>query len=131
VGAIDETALATIGGLFHEKHSRLFGHDSRDSEVELMTLSVSAVGPREQNVTPEIPAGGSDPSAASKGSRQVYFPEAGGFVECPTFERSLLAAGNVIGGPAVIEQMDTTSVIPPGETARVDRHGTLIVELAP
>jgi N-methylhydantoinase A len=130
VGAMDKTALVTIGDLFHKKHSRLFGHDSRDSEVELMTLSVSAVGPRERYIMPDIPVGGANPGAASKGSRQVYFPEAGEFVECHTYERSLLAAGNVISGPAVIEQMDTTSVIPPGETARVDRHGTLIVELA-
>ena len=78
-----------------------------------------------------MPDGGPDPRTAFKGVRSVYFEEAGGFVACDTFERSLLTAGNVIAGPAVIEQMDTTTVIPPGETARVDQSGTLIVELAP
>ena len=131
VHAIDEAGLATIGSLFHDRHSSLFGHDSRDSEVEIMTLTVSAVGPRGESAIPEVRRGGTDPRQAFKGRRRVYFEEAGGFTECDTYERSSLAAGNIITGPAVIEQMDTTSVIPPGETAKVDRHGTLIVELAP
>ncbi len=95
-----------------------------------MTLSVSAVGPRERGEMPEIAAGTADPGSAHKGTRKVYFEEAGGYVDCDTYERSRLAAGNVITGPAVIEQMDTTTVLPPGETATVDRFGTLIVELA-
>jgi N-methylhydantoinase A len=130
VDRLDGAAVARIGSLFHEKHRHLFGHDSPDSEVELMTLSVSAVGPRARTPMPDLAAGGPDPSAAFKGTRKVYFEEAGGFMDCPTFERSRLAAGNVIAGPAVIEQMDTTTVLPPGESARVDRSGSLIVELA-
>lgn len=130
IGAMNEEALAAIGGLFHDRHSQLFGHDSRDSEVELMTLSVSAIGPRHAGAAQEVSEGGPDPHAAFKGRRMVYFEEDGGFVECYTYERALLAAGNEISGPAVIEQMDTTTVIPPGETARVDANGTLIVELS-
>ena len=49
---------------------------------------------------PEIAAGTADPGAAHKGRRKVYFEEAGGYVDCDTYERSRLAAGNVIGGPA-------------------------------
>ena len=80
---------------------------------------------------PEIGAGAADPGPARKGTRKVYFEEAGGYVDCDTYERSRLAAGNVIAGPAIVEQMDTTTVIPPGQTATVDRFGTLTVELAP
>jgi N-methylhydantoinase A len=126
---MDERTVARLGDLFHAKHLHLFGHDSRDSEVEIMTLSASAAGPRERSAMPEIPAGGPDPTGAFKGMRPVYFEETGGYVDCPTYERSRLAAGNVIAGPAVVEQMDTTTVIPPDETAVVDRFGTLIVEL--
>ncbi len=127
---MDGRTIDKLGALFHEKHLHLFGHDSRDSEVEFMTLSASAVGPRERGEMPEIAAGAPDPGPAHKGTRKVYFEEAGGYVDCDTYERSRLAAGNVITGPAVIEQMDTTTVLPPGETATVDRFGTLIVELA-
>ena len=130
VGGMDERAVRRLGELFHEKHLHLFGHDSRDSEVEFMTLSASAVGPRERTAMPEIPAGGADPTQAHKGRRPAYFEEAGGYVECDTYERSRLLAGNVVRGPAIVEQMDTTTVIPPGETAVIDRFGTLMVELA-
>ena len=131
IGGMDERTVDKLGLLFHEKHLHLFGHDSRESEVEFMTLSASAVGPRERGEMLEIAAGGPDPGPARKGTRKVYFEEAGGYVDCDTYERSRLAAGNVIAGPAIVEQMDTTTVLPPGETARVDRFGTLIVELAP
>jgi N-methylhydantoinase A len=130
VAGLDAGTVRRLGLLFHDKHLHLFGHDSREAEVELMTLSVSAVGPRTRTFLPEIESGAVDPGAAHKGRRPVYFPEAGGYVACDTYERTRLAAGNVISGPAVIEQMDTTTVIPPGETARVDRFGNLIVELA-
>ena len=130
IEGMDERTISTLGALFHEKHLHLFGHDSRDSEVEFMTLSVSAIGPRQRGEMPEVATGTMDPSPAHKGTRKVYFEEAGGYVDCDTYERSRLAAGNVIAGPAVVEQMDTTTVLPPGQTATVDRFGTLIVELA-
>jgi N-methylhydantoinase A len=130
IEGMDRRTVEKLGALFHDKHLRLFGHHSLDSEVELMTLSASAVGPRERTKRPEIAAGSADPSPARKATRKVYFEEAGGYLDCQTYERSLLVAGNVIEGPAVIEQMDTTTVLPPGETAAVDRYGTLIVELA-
>ena len=130
IRGMEQATVRKLGDLFHEKHLHLFGHDSRDSEVEFMTLSVSAVGPRKQREMPEIAAGGADPRRAHKGIRKVYLEEAGGYVDCDTYERSRLAADNVVAGPAIVEQMDTTTVIPPGETARVDRFGTLIVELA-
>jgi N-methylhydantoinase A len=130
VSAMDQCVLGDLGALFHEKHLHLFGHDSRGSEVEIMTLSASAVGPRDTARMAEIAKGTPYPGAARKGTRQVYFEEAGGYLDCDTYERSRLAAGNVITGPAVIEQMDTTTVLPPGETATVDLYGTLIVELA-
>ena len=127
---VSEATVRKLGALFHERHLHLFGHDSPDSEVEFMTLSVSAVGPQDKRRMPEIAAGESDPGPACKGTRKVFFEESGGYIDCATYERSRLAAGNVIAGPAIVEQMDTTTVIPPGETARVDRFGTLIVELA-
>ena len=127
---MDAAAVERLGNLFHDKHMHLFGHDSPGSEVELMTLSVSAVGPLGLTPMAEIAVGGPDPYEARKGRRQVFFEEAGGYVECETYERLRLLAGNVVAGPAVVEQMDTTTVIPPGETAVVDRFGTLVVELA-
>jgi N-methylhydantoinase A len=126
----DRGAIARLVELFHEKHRSLYGHVSREADVELMTLTVTAIGPMARGPTPEISAGDRNPSLAYKGTRPVYFEESGGYVDCATYERSRLAAGNLVAGPAIIEQMDTTIVLPPGETARVDGYGTLIVDIA-
>jgi len=59
--------------------------------------------------------------------RQVFFAEAGGFVDCPSYNRYQLAAGGVIEGPAIVEEMDSTTVIHPGFLAEVDRYGNLLI----
>ena len=67
---------------------------------------------------------------ASIGRRDVWLPEAGGFVSCALYERDRLPAGNRIEGPAIVEQMDATTLLP----ARAWSHGrtylNLIMELA-
>ena len=130
VRRMDGETLARLIDLFHDKHLHLFGHASRDSEIEFMTLTVAAIGPMTRGSMLEIEAGTADASAAFKGTRKVFFEEAGDYIDCNTYERSRLKANNLISGPAIIEQMDTTTVLPPGETAEVDKYGTLIVELA-
>jgi N-methylhydantoinase A len=70
-------------------------------------------------------AGGS----AAKKPRPVYFPECGGFVDCPVYDRYRLAPGVSAKGPAVIEERETTVMLLPGDEAVVDRHGNLVVEI--
>jgi N-methylhydantoinase A len=127
---MNRQALSELLDLFHEKHLDLFGHASPESEVELITLTVTAVGSVGQRGMRKIQAGTADPAQAYKGNRKAYFEETDGYVDCATYERARLEAGNLVHGPAIIEQMDTTTVVPPGETAKVDGSGTLIVELA-
>ena len=56
-------------------------------------------------------------------------PEAGGLVSCPVYARDKLANGNRIAGPAIVEQMDATTVILPGMTARVEPYLNLVLEM--
>jgi N-methylhydantoinase A len=60
----------------------------------------------------------------------VWLPEAGGFVDCPIYDRALLRAGNQFSGPAVVEQMDATTIVLPGMIARVEPYLNLILEAA-
>ena len=60
----------------------------------------------------------------------MWLPEAGGFVDCPVYDRALLRAGNRFAGPAIVEQMDATTVVLPGMTARVEPYLNLILEAA-
>ncbi len=60
-----------------------------------------------------------------KGARQVYFSGAGGFLECPIYERSRLAARALVRGPAVIEEYDSTTLVHPDFSVAVDAFGNL------
>lgn len=73
--------------------------------------------------------GDGDLARARKPSRQVYFPETGGFTDCPVFDRAALRAGDQVEGPAIIEERDSTLVLPPRASARVDAHGHVILDL--
>lgn len=77
---------------------------------------------------PRRPLGSADPSAAFKGEREVFWPELGGFRLTATYEQSLLAPGNVVEGPAVIEAADTNVVLPPGRRYAVNEYLCGIVE---
>jgi N-methylhydantoinase A len=78
---------------------------------------------------PEPPLAGCGPARmALTEKRKVWFPETG-FVETPVYDRARLPAPGRITGPAIIEQMDTTTVVPPGARVVNDRLGYLHMEL--
>jgi N-methylhydantoinase A len=98
--------------------------------MQLVTFRAEATGVvRKADLRPS-PDAGPDPRAAEFGHRDVWFQEIGGFVSCPLYDREKLAAGNRIAGPAIVEQMDATTLIPPGATATVDSYANLILELS-
>ena len=70
---------------------------------------------------------GTDLDAALSETRRVHFQEQNGFVDCPIYDRLLIPSGAEIAGPAIIEQMDTTTVVLPGQTAHNHAEGHLIL----
>jgi N-methylhydantoinase A len=108
---------------FHRAHRRAFGYASPDEPTELVTFRVAVTLPVAR---PEIVAS-PEPGDASRGSRPVYFESTKGFVETPVLERIRLAPGYSIIGPAVIEQIDCTTVVEPGQATTVDDHGNLVI----
>jgi len=67
---------------------------------------------------------------ARKGTRAVYFGEAGRYVDCAVYDRFALSTGKRLRGPAVIEEPESTVVIGPGSSAVIDRDGNLMASLA-
>jgi len=67
--------------------------------------------------------------SSRKGARPVYFPERGGFVDCPVYDRYLLGVHAMVTGPAVVEERETTVILLPGDRAAVDSHGNLIIDV--
>lgn len=127
-GPIGPGTVAALARGFAEAHERLYGFVAEGEPVQLVTYRVEAIGfvPKAQ-FRPE-PDQGPDASAAIAGRREVWFPEAGGFVDCPVYDRDRLKSGNLIAGPAIIEQMDATTVLLPGMTAYVEPYLNLILE---
>ncbi len=119
-----------VVGDFHARHAQRYGHAHPEEPVELVNLRVRAVGETPKPVFEELPAGGADASAASAGERPVWFEGPGGLQPhaARLFERERFTAGNRIEGPAVVFQMDATTVVPPGWTGKVDRWGHLLLE---
>lgn len=127
-GALTGESLAAIEARFAQEHERLYGFSAEHDPIQLVTCRVGATGRvRKAEFKPGADAG-PDASSARAGSREVWMPEAGDFVECPIYERAGLRPGNVIEGPAIIEQMDTTTIVLPGMTARVEPFLNLILE---
>jgi len=126
-GRLDAAALAAVRTRFDEIYAARYGYSSPGEPVEIVTWKLSAVGgtPR-VNLAKAATAGTRDPR---KGERPAYFPERGGFVDTPLYDRYLLTAGASIVGPAIVEERESTTVLPPGAAATVDAYANLIVRL--
>ncbi len=112
---------------FHAAHERLYSHCDRESPVQIVNLRVSAIGRTERIAQRKIALGPANPKQAQKSERRVHFQSIGRYVPTAIYERDRLAASNRVAGPAVIEQADSTIIVPPSYTARVDPHGRLIM----
>jgi N-methylhydantoinase A len=123
----DMSSLEALRARFYELHERTYGHYTETDPIEIVNIRVAAVGrtaPEQKAIAGE--ASSSEPSPI--GSRAVWFA-AEASVETPVYERASLSAGQSVRGPAVVEQLDALTVIHPGDLARVDAHGNLIIEV--
>ena len=104
---------------FHAEHHREYNYRRDDAPVEIYRLNVRAVGVTPK---PDLKARGSNGSAmpGTQGMRLVRFDELTEPVETPVFLRSDLPVGARLTGPAIVEQLDSTTVVPPGWRAEVD-----------
>jgi N-methylhydantoinase A len=129
-GAITSATLDLLAEGFAEAHSRMYGFVAEGEPVQLVTFRIEATGLVRKAAFQPHPMRGAGASAAIIGQREVWFSEATGFVSCPVYDREKLDAGNRITGPAIVEQMDTTTVIPPGMIGRIEPYLNLILEVA-
>ncbi len=128
-------AWASLPTLFHQAHEKRFGHCDPRAELEMVGIAVTGLGQIEPPRLPTLASGSADASHARIGERAVYFepadPRAAGRAhQTAVYERARLLANNVIAGPAVIEELSATTVLYPGDIARVDASGCLLVEVA-
>ena len=124
-GDLSLAGLAAVLGSFHETHERTYGFQADDEPVEFVALRLNAVGRISRPRMRESSAAGRDADQALGSTRPAYFAESGGFVDCSIYDRYRLPPGSVVHGPAIVEEIDSTTVIHPGYCAEVDRFGNL------
>ncbi len=115
-----------IGDSFYKAHLRRFGYADRNEPVEVVNLRLKLDVAMEKPSIEEQTAGKADPSAALIGEAEVVFQE--GALASALYQREELVCGNRISGPALVIQMDSTTVLPPGWGGGVDTFGNLLLE---
>ena len=115
--------LVAVREAFHDAHRRLYGYAAADQPVELVSLWLAVEMDLQAIDLPEVPAATTAPVPQSR--RPVWF--AGERADTPVYDRADLGAGAKLTGPAIVEQADTTVVVWPGQPARVDRHGQMLM----
>lgn len=115
---------------FEDRCRKEFGYVlPRDfADVEFVNARVAAIGGGEEAKLPTDNARGTA-DQAKIGERMVYFEEVGGMTSAGIYERDLLRSGVELVGPAVVEQLDSTVVLPPGATARVDDFLHIVIDV--
>jgi N-methylhydantoinase A len=117
---------------FLAEHARTYGHAAEDEPVQIVNVRLTALGEPDPLDLPALPPAASpDPTEARAAERQVHFAEAAGFAPTPIYRRERLRWGHRIAGPAIVEQMDSTTVIAPGQHAAVDERGNLLIDAGP
>jgi N-methylhydantoinase A len=126
-GPINRAALAQARAAFDEIYAGRYGYSSPAEPVEAVTWKLSASAGSPRVALPKAPA--SATTEPRRGNRKAYFPEVPGYLDCPVYDRYALAAGTKLTGPAIVEERESTTVLPPGVTAHVDEYGNLIASL--
>ncbi|MBM3650252.1 MAG: hydantoinase/oxoprolinase family protein [Alphaproteobacteria bacterium] len=122
--ATDQAALDQVIAAFHAEHERLYSFRLDEVPVELVTLRVDALGLLPALKLGEIAERGPASNAIVGGQRISL---AGGPAEAPVYDRARLGAGALLEGPAIVKQLDATTLLLPGQTAEVHKFGSLIV----
>jgi N-methylhydantoinase A len=136
-GELDRAAAEDVAQAFHAAHRQLYGYDFATDPrqaVEWVNLRVSGIGPIRRPDIVELPLRDGGTDRAVTGSRRVFFDaehtapsSGGGWIDTPTYNRPDLAPGDVVTGPAIIEEFGSTVPVHPGFAVTVDAYGNLLL----
>lgn len=130
-GEITDEWLKETERLFHEAHEAEYGHRFKESGVELVNIRIEAIGKVDDLTAPKAPAAGHSLEEATITRRPVYFNNSKGKPEAfdtAFYDREKLGAGTTFEGPAIVEQYDSTTVVPPLFKGRIDDAGNMVID---
>jgi N-methylhydantoinase A len=117
-GPVDERSVAALLDSFSRLYRDRYAFFFEGEPIEIVNLRVAALGHNPPVELEHPPGAGPDPAAARKGERPVYFENIG-FVSSVIYERTRLRPGNVVKGPAIVEEETSSVLVPPDTDARV------------
>ena len=117
--------VAAINARFNEVHDRRFGHASEDEPLELVNVRLTVLGARPKIAFPKVGQG----QASQVGSREIYLDDPRRPSVCPVYQRDLIAPGQIIKGPCVIEEYASTTVLFAGDSLTVAPTGEMIIKV--
>jgi N-methylhydantoinase A len=123
-GELKETSRKKIGNAFESLHESRYGHRIK-ALLKISAVRLKATGRIKDISVTEVEKGQKIPAGALKKKRQVFLD--GKLTATPIYERGRLTCGNVITGPAIIEEPFHTTLVMPGQTAEIDRLGNIII----
>lgn len=126
-GAIDAGSLGAIREAFSRAYSARYTSVYEGARLEAINFRVRCIGPA-PTLSLSGAAGGGDTDAKVKGTRQAWFE--GGWSEATVYDRYALRPGDRISGPAIIEEREATTIVPPGDTVAIDNVLNLIISVA-
>ena len=129
-GKLDAKSLVRLIGTYHRRHHAIYGYDMPGQPVEVVNLRLVVTVERRAPTHEKHTAARTTVKQAVIGKRKVWFPETG-FVTTLVYDRDKLPVNARISGPAIVEQMDTTTVVPPRAKMRNDKLGYLHLEVEP
>lgn len=126
----DHKDRAGIKNHFDQVHKVRYGTSAPKEPADIVSLRVTVMGRMKKPPRNEVAAGQETPDAqALRTHKPVYFRSAGDYVSTAVYRRDLLKNGNLIQGPALVEEHASTTVVQPGDTVRVDQFGNLQISI--
>lgn len=127
-GEITEDYADKVRDSFHKEYEKVYGYQQNDAEVEVVDWHLVATIPSKKRTNDNTNT--QNVSNENKISyRDAYFPSAGGFVKSKVISRYNMVLGERIIGPALIEERESTTIVPPGDEAYINERGHLIIEI--
>jgi N-methylhydantoinase A len=126
-GRFTTAAVAELASEFHAEHERAYGFNAPDEPIEVVAARVTAVGVIAKPQMRTVSSGSGKSVDPEQQLRPVYFDELGDFVDCPVHNRYELKSGSIVIGPAVVEEVDSTTVVHPGYQGMTTEGGFLVI----
>jgi N-methylhydantoinase A/oxoprolinase/acetone carboxylase beta subunit len=131
-GMIDHDWIEKLRSDFHDIHEREYSRRFEEADIEIPNVRVRGIGLMPPLEMPEVEHGSESPDEALTRQGEAWFRVNGALQKVSTryYDRARLKAGNRLRGPVIVNQYDSTTVIPPGISAHVDRFGNIVIAIS-